>query len=278
MHEVQRVEQLATEPGEVAIDSVSLHECLADLPSRQARALYVLLNGPHGFRRAEDVVYNDSRRGGREWSAFTGRKDLDLASKGPAMEEFKEALRGCFNTSNVHVEVFDRTRSGFADPDTDGDGGAASLVQVTVYREDRPSTELAFQPEGTLGSEVRRKVLEAALTYEPATGLIECVGRQRDSRTEMVRMMATTLLGCEPEFQPASLPAYDLSVLSERIAFESDPEDRIEDVRVAMLRLTPIESVGERITVECMRSRQQGYVDRCRRAAWSWSASEGLPH
>jgi hypothetical protein len=221
LHEFERGEQLATEAGEVAIESVTIHDVLADLPSRQARALYVFLHDQDGFRRAEEIVYNDSKRGGREWNAFLGRKDLDLASEGAAMEDFKEALRGCFDTPNVHVEVFDRTRLGFPDPDADEDDGTASLVQVTVYREDRPNTELAFLPEGTFGTEVRRKVLEAALTYEPATGLIECVGRQRDSRAEMVRMMATTLLGCEPEFEPAPVRAYDLSVLTERVAFES---------------------------------------------------------
>jgi hypothetical protein len=252
-HEIERIQQLATEPGEVAIESTTIHEILPELPSRQARALYVFIHDPDGFRRAEEVVYNDSKRGGREWTAFAGKKNLDLARSEVALESFKEEFRSHFDTANVHVEVFERTRLGFPDGTNDDDDGKASLVQVTVYREDRPNTELIFE-EGTLGTQVRRAVLEAALTYEPASGLIECVGRQRDSRMEMARLMATTLLGCEPEFEPAPLRAYDLSVLRQRLDFQRDPEDLIDEVRVARLRLTPVDSVAERITVESLAS------------------------
>ena len=252
-HEIERIQQLASEQGETAIDSTTIHDELAALPSRQARALYVLLHDPDGFRRAEEIVFNDSKRGGREWTSFVGRKDLDLMAGGVAMEAFKEALRGSFDTANVHVEVFERSRLGFPDSESDGEP-KASLVQVTVYGEDRPNTELAFLAEGTLGTEIRRRVLDSALTDEPATGVIECVGRQRDSRAEMARLMATTLLGCEPDFQPAPLRAYDLGVLKQRLSFERDPEDRIEEVRVAMLRLTPLDSTAERITVESLLS------------------------
>ena len=256
--EIERIDRMATEAGEVAIEQSTLHDNLADLPSRQARALYVFLHDQDGFRRAEVILYADSKRGGREWTSFAGRKQLDLARDEAAMDVFKEALRAHFDTPNVHVDVFDRTRQEFVDGDVGKEGeddkqgdGVAALTQITIYREDRPNTEFAFV-EGSLGTQIRRPVLEAALTYEPATGLIECVGRQRDSREELARLMATTLLGCEPDFQPAPLRAYDLGVLKERLAFEWDPEDRIEEVRVALLRLTPLESTTECITVESL--------------------------
>jgi hypothetical protein len=251
MADIERIESLATEPGEVAIDSVTLHEELASLPSRHARALHVFLHDVQGFRRAEEIVYNDAQRLGRDWTPFGCKDGLDPASDPQAIEAFKEALRAHFDTPNVHVEIFERSRVGFPDDDDESDG-RTMLSQITVYREDRPNTELAFQKDGALGTEVRSRVLEAALTYEPSTGIIECVGSQRDSRAEMARLMATTLLKTAPEFEPVPLRLYDLDPLRQRMTFDRDPEDEIEEVRVAMMRLSPVEASAERITIESM--------------------------
>lgn len=247
---IEKIEKLATEQGEVAIDSVTIHDDLPELPSRHARALYVYLHDPEGFRRAEEIVYNDALRLGRDWTPFGCKEGLDPVADPAAIEAFKEALRAHFDTPNVHVDIFERSRIGFADDDESD--GLTQLIQMTIYREDRPNTELAFLKNGALGTEVRRRVLEAALTYEPSTGTIECVGSHRDSRAEMARLMATTLLKTAPEFEPVPLRLYDLEPLRQRIAFTSDPEDGIEDVRVAMLRLSPIEASAERITIESM--------------------------
>jgi hypothetical protein len=210
----------------------------------------VFLNDPEGFRRAEEIVYNDALRLGRDWTPFGCKEGLDPTSDPLAVEAFKEALRAHFDTPNVHVDIFERSRIGFADDDESD--GRTQLIQMTIYREDRPNTELAFLKDGALGSEVRRRVLEAALTYEPSTGTIECVGSHRDSRAEMARLMATTLLKTAPEFEPLPLRLYDLEPLRQRMTFTSDPEDGIEEVRVAMLRLSPMEASAERITIESM--------------------------
>ena len=250
MADLEKVENLATEAGEIAIDSVTIHDQLPGLPSRHARALYVFLHDREGFRRAEEIVYNDALRLGRAWTPFGCKEGLDPTSDPAAIEAFKEALRVHFDTPNVHVDIFERSRIGF--PDDDESDGRTLLTQITIYREDRPNTELAFLKDGALGTEVRKRVLEAALTYEPSTGTIECVGSHRDSRAEMARLMATTLLKTAPEFEPVPLRLYNLDPLRERIAFTSDPEDGIEEVRVAMLRLSPVEASAERITIESM--------------------------
>lgn len=255
--DIERVEHLTDEPGEVAIACATLHEYPATLLSRHAKALFVFLHDLHGFRRAEEIVYSDTRRRGRDWSPFGGRAGLDPAGDPVAIEAFKEALRIHFDTPNVHIELFERTRVGF--PDDDGDC-RTRLTQITIYLEDRPNAELAFQ-NGGLTSEVRRRVREAAITYEPANGTIECVGSQRDSRAEMARLMATTLLKSEPNFEPILLPIYDLTPLEHRLAFDRDPEDRIEEVRVAMLRLSPLDASAERITVEGLPSNDRDIWD-----------------
>jgi hypothetical protein len=69
--------------------------------------------------------------------------------------------------------------------------------------------------------------------------------------------VATALLGWDAEFQPPEARIYDLGVLREPIAFETDPDDPIEDVKVTMLRLTPINTTAERITLESMRASER---------------------
>ena len=59
-----------------------------------------------------------------------------------------------------------------------------ALVQATVYREGRPDDFLEFV-NGALDRRPRRPVFEAAITYEPATGVIEVVANDRESREDL---------------------------------------------------------------------------------------------
>jgi hypothetical protein len=252
MNDIDTVSRMATEPGETAIASATLHEHLDEFGSRQARALWVFLNDREGFRRAEESLFNDQYRYGRQWTAFGGAKGRDLLDSKEGQEAFKQALRIYFNTPNVHLDIFARWRRRFHNANTeDGASGNAdvSLVQITIYREDLPNLEPAFI-DGEFGMVSRRRVLEAAVTYEALSGRIECVARQAADRDEVVRQFATAMLGSEPYSEPALLRSYDLSVLSERQAFNTDADDLIEDVSVAMLRLNPADAPEERITIE----------------------------
>lgn len=98
--------------------------------------------------------------------------------------------------------------------------------------------------------ETKRPVVEAALIYEPESGAIECIASQRTMREEIVQSFGETLLGCDGAFKLRSMRLYDLGVLRERRRFDTEPDDGIEDVAVSMLRLHPVNSTAERITVE----------------------------
>jgi hypothetical protein len=246
--EVARIELLSTEAGEIAIRSVTVHDHLSEMQSRHARALWVYLNDEDGFRRAEESRLSDVKRGGREWTAFVGKKLCQVAADDVALKSFKDALRLLFECNHVHVEMFQRSRPEFC-PDTGGTKDA-HLTQITIYRDAPPNTELAFSPEGELGTEVRRTVVEASVTYDEANGQIECVSRQTDNRQNIASLVATKLLGCPPDFEPASARAYDLSPLRQKLVFDTEPVDQIEAVRVASLRLNPIDTLLENVTVE----------------------------
>ncbi|HEX4614287.1 MAG TPA: hypothetical protein VH230_00075, partial [Stellaceae bacterium] len=66
---------------------------------------------------------------------------------------------------------------------------------------------------GSLAWRPRRPVYEAAVTYEPGTGVIEVVAGDRDSREDLVRLFAEHLLGVCAEAQKLPLRQFDLDAL-----------------------------------------------------------------
>ena len=99
------------------------------------------------------------------------------------------------------------------------------------------------------------------MTYEPETGVIEVVANDRESREDMFRFLARDLLGIE--FQQERLPfrQYDLSVLLRPFDFPTDPSDGVAGVEVRFLRLMPIDSVGKRVTLKCLRKADRSIWD-----------------
>lgn len=246
----ERVTGMADEAGEAAIYSIAQDPALLDtLRNAYDRALWMYINEAAGFRHAEEVRFTDERRRGRMWDGFIGEPNLVLRRDTASLDAFKAGIRDRFRSNNVHVDLFDRNRPTF-------EGRDCALVQATVYREGRPDDFLEFV-NGALDRRPRRPVFEAAITYEQATGVIEVVANDRDSREDMVRLFARDLLASE--FRQERLPfrQFDLGVLRRHFIFPTDPGDGIESVRVNHLRLMPIDTVGERVTFECMRQATQ---------------------
>lgn len=242
----ERVSVMADEAGQAAIYSVAqAPELLDGLQNAHARSLWMFLREPAGFRHAEEVRFTDERRRGRMWDGFLSEPGLTIRRDVASMETFKAAIRERFSSRNVHVDIFDRHRPMF-------DGDDCALVQASVYREGLPDDSLEFV-DGALDRRARRPVYEAALTYEPAVGVIEVVGPDRESREDLVRCFARDLLATEFRHERLPLRQFHLGVLLRPFRFPTDPEDGIEAVRVNHLRLMPLDTVGERVTLECMR-------------------------
>ena len=241
---------MADEAGQAAIYSIAkAPDRLDALQNAHDRALWMFLNDTAGFRHAEEVRFTDERRRGRMWDGFIGEPNLVLQRDAASVDAFKAAIRDRFQSNNVHVDIFDRHRPTF-------EGADCALVQATVYREGRPDDFLEFV-NGALDRRPRRPVFEAAITYEPATGVIEVVANDRESREDLVRLFARDLLATEFGEERLPLREYDLDVLEQPFAFPTDAGDGIESVRVNHLRLMPIDGVGERVTLECMRQATQ---------------------
>ncbi len=250
MNDGERVTAMTDEPGQAAIYSVAQDsEHLDTLQNAHDRALWMFLNDAVAFRHAEEVRFTDERRRGRMWDGFVAEPNLLLHREATAIDAFKAAIRERFQSNNVHIDIFDRHRPTF-------DGAECALVQATIYREGRLDDFLEFV-NGTLDRRPRRPVFEAALTYEPGTGVIEVVGNDRESREDLVRLFARDLLATEFRQEKVPLRRFDLQGLLHPFAFPTDAGDGIESVRVNHLRLMPMDTVGERVTLECMRQATQ---------------------
>lgn len=257
VNDAERVSGLADDAGQTALYSVvENRETLDALANGHARSLWMFLNAPVLFQRAEEVRYTDERRRGRSWDGFIAPPNLDIRRDPASLDAFKASLRAHFGSNNVHVDIFERCRPTF-------EGGDSDLVQIAIYREGLPDDFLAFDG-GALVRRARRPVYEAALTHEQATGVIEVVATERESREEIVRLMARDLLGIDYQNEKVPLRRYDLAILLRPFAFPTDPADGIESVEVKQLRLMPIDDVGERVTLECLR--------KADRTIWSMAA------
>jgi hypothetical protein len=244
--DLERAATIADEPGQVALYSVTKHRSqLDELRNANDRALWMFLNEPDAFRHAEEVRFTDERRRGRMWDGFVCAPDLTVHRDGAALDAFKRGIRECFETENVHTDIFDRHRTAF-------DGANFAIVQITVYSEGPTDDFLEFD-SGELIRRPRRPVFEAALTYEPGPGVIEVVAKDREKREGLVRLLARDLLDTEFREQRIPLRQYDLSVLMRPFTFPTDPADGLETVRVNLLRLMPVDSAAERVTLECTR-------------------------
>lgn len=262
--DTERINEMADEAGQTALYGVIDDRLLLDdLANGHARALWVFLKKPAAFRRAEEVRYTDERRRGRYWDGFVSMPGRDLRRDETSLETFKAALRTRFASKNVHVDIFERTRS-------ISDGTDFEIVQITIYREGLPDDLFAFNNAGVLERRPYRPVFEAAITYEPTTGVIEVVANDRESRAELAHFLTRDLIGIEFRGEKVPLRQYDLDVLLRPHEFPTDPEDGIESVEVKQLRLMPIDSNSERLTLECL-----GKSDR---SIWSMSKERFGPH
>ena len=246
MSDADRVGAMADEPGDAAFFAVTKQAATLDqLPNSYARAVWLLLNAPADFEHAEQVRYADDRRYGRMWEAFVCEPGCTVAREGQTAEAFKRAIGERFGSRNVEIEVCNRFRPRL-------EKAEAELVQVAIYREGRTGERKAFV-NGRLDRLPDRPVIEAAITYEAANGSIEVVATARETREDLVRLFAEHLLGTGFQGERLRVRQYSLNHLCKPFTFPTEPADNIEDVRVTSLRLMPLDTTGERVTLECMR-------------------------
>jgi hypothetical protein len=246
--EIQRIIRSADAEGQAAMRAA------LDAPSRAildgqengfARAIWLMLEQPAMFERAEQIRDADSLRNGRMWRAYATDAWCSVNTSATAVESFKAAVREELGTRNVEIDICSRTQAKLT--------REVALTQVSVFFEGQSESRKAFVKD-KLDRVTDCPVVDAALTYEAATGRIEVVNRQSDAREALVRLLALHLLGSPIPGKPVQVRQYTIDKLTRRQEFQHDPEDAIEGVRVNRLRLIANDGSAEQVTIQCPRS------------------------
>jgi hypothetical protein len=246
MNDAERIGGMSDEPGQAALLGVLPdHKPLKPLQNGHARAAWVFVNEPDSFRRAEEARFTDERRRGRMWSGYAGERNCSMVRSAEVLDRFRSAVRKHYGSQNVHVDLFDREKKGLK-------GEIFRLAQATIYRDGLPDDVPEFH-DGKLAWRPRKPVYEAAVTYEPKSGSIEVVADNRKSHAYLARMFAQEFLGSESGEDELPLREFSLDILLRPYNFPTDAEDGIESVKVTQLRVMPVDSEGERLTLECTR-------------------------
>ena len=253
---LQRVFQLGGSRG----DRAMVAACGADIALRQElsaransheRALWLLTQQPELFERAEGICESDHRYGGRSWSGFVGPRDAwpDLA--GESGELFKAQLETIFRPTDgsgarVVVDAFERG------PASIGRYGEGRVFHLIAYLEGLPATSTEFADTGVVRRNVRPAV-EVTLVYATETGVIDIIaGAGREQREQVARAFVEELFPQDAGLEPVRLREIVLSSLARTRPFPVDPEDGIDHVHLAELRIEPNGGSG-RVTLEAVR-------------------------
>jgi hypothetical protein len=202
---------------------------------------------------AEEARFADERRRGRGWDGFATRAGLDVARSDDACQAFKDAVANALQSRRVDVEICDRGRRRHGKDD-------AALTQATIYIEDRASDLRTFR-DGQLSYLNYRPAREAAVTYEPETGIIEVVASTQIQRDQLARLFAKHFLSGSEAGARIDIRRYRLEHLSRPYDFGTDPEDSIKQVVVKSVRLMPFGRQDERMTLELMRGASHSIWD-----------------
>lgn len=232
----ERIDRMTDEAGVEAINQVREQifdiDAFDGLHDQYARSLWLYMNEPANFHRAEDARYADEYRGsGRIYSAFKGPRKVKVNLADERRQALQVDLAKLFRTADpILLDHFVRPRSDLAhDEDVE-------LHQFSIqHNGDRQSVE-TIQKDGDIGLVYFCPANSVKITYEPANGVVEVFARDRNLRPEVFKLFAKHALGREVEPEAVPLRNYDVSSLAtERFFPVVDPE--IASVRVTQLRL-----------------------------------------
>jgi len=241
----ERINEMTDEIGQSALMSVVKDEHLNhyhQLENEYARSTYIFVNDNDGFKRAEEIRYSDHYRKGSLWDGFEGPKGLTVSNKNSDIEEFKAKIADYFRVGGkVKVEIFEREKPYM-------DELELNITHIMVYREDLPKSYTALEDDD-LVPKIIRPVIEIAITYEPESGQIEVIAKSKECREEIAKVFSSSLLNTKIGGEKVPLKQYEISKLLKQCDFPTDPEDGIDSVKVAMLKLKPYDS-NNKVTLE----------------------------
>jgi hypothetical protein len=254
LEDFERVHQLTDDIGQCSLlapaepDGALLRR-FQNCHGHQARGLLVLLANEEAFDHALATAYAERMRSGRSWSGYQVSESATPSSNSADIELLKTDLRALFRDLDgsgrkLKIDVFERRTCSIRG------GPTARVIHYTVYVEGLPESSVEFERDEPK-RRTRRPVIEAAICFEPETGILDIMSKGgKDTREGIARSFAIRLMGSDKELQPVRRRDFELDRLKKAMPFPTDPADGIKSVTVTLLRLSSIGGRFARVTIE----------------------------
>ena len=210
--------------------SVEKREIIATLSNQCLRAIWFYENEPQLFVEAVNVRQADSyRQNQRSFSGFVAPPNLEIHKDEVALNAFHTAVAkklGCA-VSDVAIQLFCRLRAkAKSHEDT-------VLHQVSIHYNLSPESIDRVQESELVAHDIIRAA-STHITYEPETGHLEVLSKERSDRAPMACLVAETLLATPFEGKAVPLKRYDYQSLASPGIFNVADEP-VQSVKVTEL-------------------------------------------
>jgi hypothetical protein len=253
LDDFERVHQLTDDIGQCSL--LALAEPDAALLRRfqschghQARGLLVLLANEEAFDHALATAYAERMRSGRSWSGYRIPEAAMPSNNSTDIALLETDLRALFRELNgsgrkLKIDTFERRTCSVRG------GPTERVIHYSVYVEGLPEISVEFDRDEPK-RHTRRPVIEAAICFEPETGILNVMSKGgKDTREGIARSFALRIMGSDEELQPVRRRDFELDRLKRAMPFPTDPADGIKSVTVTLLRLSGIGRFA-RVTIE----------------------------
>lgn len=227
-------------------------EALQAFASRDTRekALWVFHARDQLFRDVELRLAFQAKANGKYWKKHRIEAGLDLASDRDKLEAFSHEVAKLFEKSgggkSTHIERSVHSADG--------------SVQLTIYVEG-PITALAHFSENKFNRQATRIALEAAVVYQPATGVIESVvkGGIKNHQT-VLQLFGKHVVGREIKPEEIKKTRFRLNELLKGLQpIEDLSRFGVETIRLRRAQFRPHGTTGISVRIEA--SAEQGQDD-----------------
>jgi hypothetical protein len=253
LDDFERVDQLTDDIGQCSL--LALAELDAALLRRfqschghQARGLLVLLANEEAFDHALATAYAERMRSGRSWSGYRIPGSAMPSNNSTGIALLETDLQALFRELDgsgrkLKIDTFERRTCSVRG------GPTERVIHYSVYVEGLPEISVEFERDEPK-RRTRRPVIEAAICFEPETGILNVMSKGgKDTREGIARSFAIRIMGSDEEPQPVRRRDFELDRLKRAMPFPTDPADGIKSVTVTLLRLSGIGRFA-RLTIE----------------------------
>jgi hypothetical protein len=254
LDDFERVDQLTDDIGQCSLlahaePDAALLRRFKSCHGHQARGLLVLLANEDAFDHALATAYAERMRSGRSWSGYRVPGTAMPSNNSTDIALLETDLRALFRELDgsgrkLKIDMFERRTCSLRG------GPTQRVIHYTAYVEGLPEISVEFE-HNEPKRRSRRPVIEAAICFEPETGILDIMSKGgRETREGIARSFAGRLMGSDQDLQPVRRRDFELDRLKRVISFPTDPADGIKSVTVTLLRLSSIGRGFARVTIE----------------------------